>query len=327
MNSKGGRIYIGINDNKIVKGIQLTYKELDEIRNSLINYTNEFFPKCRTSKINIMFIPIKNKSNQFIKNLYIIKIIVHQGDTDQLYSTIERGGFISFIRLSGQCINLSAHEIRDEIINRNKCPEKSINKNEFMDPQPENPNLIQYSKNINELNNRINNLSISNYNNNYKSVNNIKLRINNIEKKNIYNLPGFSEEEEEEDEDEEDEYNEDDYEEENENDDNEEEESNENKFPEKKIICISNYKIKKKIIDENYVIKISTFGEIASVQTLRSLFNNTPNCRKKFLKRHGKVHGFLNFKNYIDAVKLINLYKNNLDYYNKFGVKLTLKNN
>ena len=61
-----------------------------------------------------MFIPIKNDNNQYIKNLYIIKIIIHQGDTDQLYSTIERGGYISFIRLSGQCINLSAQEIRDD---------------------------------------------------------------------------------------------------------------------------------------------------------------------------------------------------------------------
>ena len=84
LNSIGGRIYLGITDDKIVKGIFLNYKKRDLIRNDLINYTYDFYPKCRTKKIDILFIPIKNmKKNKFQNTLYVIKIIVHQGDTDK----------------------------------------------------------------------------------------------------------------------------------------------------------------------------------------------------------------------------------------------------
>ena len=134
LNSKGGRIFIGIDTNKIVKGIQIEYKKLDELRNNIINYTYEFFPKCRINKIKVFFIPIKNENNLYIKNLYIIKIIIHQGETDQLYSIIEKGGFISFLRKDRQCLNLSAQEIRYEIIYRYYSPEKKINDSEFNNP-------------------------------------------------------------------------------------------------------------------------------------------------------------------------------------------------
>ena len=171
LNSKGGRIYIGIDDKKIIKGIQLDYKKLDETRNNIINYTFEFFPKCRTNKIEVLFIPIKS-GNTYIKNLYVIKIIIHQGDTNQLYSVIEKGGFISYMRLSGQCANLTAQEIRDEIIHRNQYPEKAINDNEFKDPLPENPNLTKNDFNINQLNTLINSLNLLNVYNNNNNNNN-----------------------------------------------------------------------------------------------------------------------------------------------------------
>jgi hypothetical protein len=137
LNSIGGRIYLGITDDKIVKGIFLNYKKRDLIRNDLINYTYDFYPKCRTKKIDILFIPIKNmKKNKFQNNLYVIKIIVHQGDTDKLYS-ISSKCYISYLRLPGQCANLTAAEISEEIIQRNKNPKNPINSLEFNDPQPE----------------------------------------------------------------------------------------------------------------------------------------------------------------------------------------------
>ena len=223
LNSKGGRIYIGIDDKKIIKGIQLEYKKLDEIRNNIINYTFDFFPKCRINKIRVYFIPIKNENNIYIKNLYIIKIIIHQGDTNQLYSIIEKGGFISFMRLSGQCVNLTAQEIRNEIINRNKFPDKCINENEFKDPQPDNPEMIK-NNDFNLLNSMINNINLSNQN--YKNYNNRGKTINKKNRrnfnKNIHNNNNYDddEDEEEEDNDEDDEF----------DDEEEEEEENKNNY-------------------------------------------------------------------------------------------------
>ena len=143
LNNKGGRLYLGINDQKIVKGVILNYKKCDNLRNLLVNYTYDFYPKCRLDKIKVYFIPIKSmKNNKFINDLYIVKIIVLQGDPNVLYSMTTKG-FISAIRLQGQCANLTAEEITKEIIRRGKLSEtkKSINlyyaNNQFNDPEPE----------------------------------------------------------------------------------------------------------------------------------------------------------------------------------------------
>ena len=119
LNNHGGRIYIGIDDLRKVKGIRLDYKTRDTIRNELINYTYDFYPKCRLNKINVYFIPIKsiqNKKN--INNLYVIQIIILPGEPYNLYSITNKGGFISTVRLPGQCINLTAEEIHREIMRR-----------------------------------------------------------------------------------------------------------------------------------------------------------------------------------------------------------------
>ena len=145
LNSHGGRIYIGIDDRKIVKGVVLTYKNCDSLRNRLVGYSNDFFPKCRLDKIKVFFIPIRNTFiNKFINNLYVVKIIVLPGDPYSLYSITSKLGFISAIRRQSQVLNLTAEEITKEIINRYemrknennqiKVPELSIG---FNDPEPE----------------------------------------------------------------------------------------------------------------------------------------------------------------------------------------------
>ena len=299
LNSKGGRIFIGIDDNKIIRGIQLDYKKLDETRNNIINYTYGFFPNCRLNKINVFFIPIKNLNDLYIQNLYIIKIIIYQGETNQLYSIIDKGGFISYLRLPGQCANLTAQEIRDEIIRRNNYPEIPINEKEFIDPEPENNEY-----NYDEFFSQFKNMNFSNY----KSNNNNKGKNENT---NYFN---------EEEEDEENEYDfEEDYEdiedEEYEGDEemdeeNEEEEEVENNYHHKRGSNIFRVRGRKKIFHNNnnkfknkyFVVKINTYGPNPNIQSLQLFFNNLPNCKKKFINKKGKIHGFLNFKNYDDAI-------------------------
>ena len=141
LNSKGGRLYLGINDRKMVKGVVLNYKRCDALRNILVNFTYEFYPKCRLDKIKVYFIPIKSMNdNKFINNLFVVKIIVLQGEPNILYSMTNKG-FYSSIRLQGQCANLTAEEIYKEIIKRGSIKNnieivKNINK-DFDDPEPE----------------------------------------------------------------------------------------------------------------------------------------------------------------------------------------------
>ena len=147
LNSEGGRIYIGINDEKIVKGILLTYKNCDNYRNYLVGLSNDFYPKCRLDKIKVYFIPIKNSfNNKFINNLYVVKIIILPGDRYSLYSITKKGGFISAIRKQSQVFNLDAEEITNLIIERNNLKREQENNHQidspdmnldFNDPEPE----------------------------------------------------------------------------------------------------------------------------------------------------------------------------------------------
>ena len=129
LNNHGGRIYLGINDLRIVKGIRLEPKENEIIKNELLNYTNDFYPPCSIDKINLYFIPVRHqKTNKVLHNLYVLKIIVMPGEPYNLYSIHNKGGYISTLRLPGQCINLTAEEIYSELMKRAELlKQKDIN--------------------------------------------------------------------------------------------------------------------------------------------------------------------------------------------------------
>jgi hypothetical protein len=128
LNGQGGSIYIGINDKGIVEGLNLEYKQRDTIRNELVNYTYDFFPKCRINKINVFFIKIKNSiTKNLIENLYVIKINVIRGEPFILYSLTSKEGFISTLRLNGQLKILTAEEIHKEIMKRGQLKQSYIN--------------------------------------------------------------------------------------------------------------------------------------------------------------------------------------------------------
>ena len=136
LNSHGGRIYIGINDFRIVKGIKLDTKACESVKNDLKNYSKDFYPTCKIDKINVYFLTLKHsKTNEVMSDLYVIKIIVMPGEPYNLYSINNKGGYISALRLPGQCINLTGEEILTELMKRtNLLKQKNINnKNEIND--------------------------------------------------------------------------------------------------------------------------------------------------------------------------------------------------
>ena len=202
LNSNGGRIYIGIKDQKIVTGIELTYKDQDLFRNSLVLYGSEFYPRCRLDKIKVYFIPIKNMfTKQFINNYYVVKIIILPGNPFKLYSMTYKG-FNSAKRLQGQSVNLTSDEIEKEIVERallklNAPFQLNTNFDEFNDPKPEinmdyidkkeNENDKEKEKNIdgpmkNPKNNNINN---NNKNNNFGYIVLVKNIDKNLKVKDI----------------------------------------------------------------------------------------------------------------------------------------------
>ena len=143
LNSRGGRLYIGINNQNIVKGIILNSKARDTSRNNLVNLTYDFYPNCRIDKILIYFIPIKNpKTNEFIPKRYIVKIRVYPGDPDVLYS-MSSTGYHSIIRRNDISYELNSAEICQEIIARDEIKKIKDKDNNYIkelnirDPEPE----------------------------------------------------------------------------------------------------------------------------------------------------------------------------------------------
>ena len=141
VNSNGGRLYIGITDKKIIKGIVLNNNSLISFQNLIFSCIDNFNPHISDGKIKIYYIPIKNIQNDsYINDLYIIKILIYPGNPTILYS-MSFETFIASIRLQGQCANLTAEEIHKEIIERNKNKKlnkiKTYNEEDFNDPEPE----------------------------------------------------------------------------------------------------------------------------------------------------------------------------------------------
>ena len=164
INSNGGRIYIGITDQKLIKGIVLNDASLICFQNIIFSSIDNFNPHIEDGKIKIYYIPIKNIQNDsYINNLYIIKIAIYPGNPTILYS-ISQNLLISSIRLQGQCANLTAEEIHKEIIERyknKKIKKIKFNEEDFNDPEPE---LIDEDEQCEQNNEYYDDL---NYQNNY----------------------------------------------------------------------------------------------------------------------------------------------------------------
>ena len=122
LNSKGGFIYIGITDLKEVVGMKLNYKQSDIQGNDLVGLTNNFYPQARLDKIEVFFIPIINReTNEFIPDLFVIKIHISAGDPNFLYvAGNSKQEMFSAIRRQTQVLNLTLEEMQTEIIKRSQ---------------------------------------------------------------------------------------------------------------------------------------------------------------------------------------------------------------
>ena len=157
LNTNGGRLYIGINDQeKMVNGV-LIKQPIKYYEDKIFKLASKFCPAFDPKKyFKFYAIPIKDNKNGKIKdNLFIFKILIKKGDPTKLYYIFSQGLNIS-TRQAGQCPNLKASEIYEAIIaKKNMKPqeqnENQINENnqiDFDDPEP----LYNQRIKINELN-------------------------------------------------------------------------------------------------------------------------------------------------------------------------------
>ncbi len=138
LNRRGGRIYLGIHDNKSVRGLHLTQKQRDDLKLEIQGLIRTFEPDIINSEaVSIVFIPVKQSANSKpIPGLFVVKIIVKQGDTSQLYS-VQKRLMECYIRNDARVDLLSARETSDHIRKRDRNAEKPVAEEEFEDPKPE----------------------------------------------------------------------------------------------------------------------------------------------------------------------------------------------
>lgn len=179
LNTKGGRIYIGIRDKDLmVFGICLTMAMKDEIKREIDDLLFHFHPQVDPSECVTKFIPVKDENLTIIPGYYVIKIIVKRGKINDIYVIKEQNGGISaYFRRDGKNSSLlTPNDLKKEIIERSTISkEKAIKENEeynarYNDPEPENNILI------------ITNFMNSNKNNKFKNSN--KNNVSSIPKSN-----------------------------------------------------------------------------------------------------------------------------------------------
>ena len=139
LNSKGGRLYIGVrDDDKSVCGLTLTCKDRDCLRLEIANLLDYFYPNITHEDfVRVDFIQVHSRENKPIPGRVVAKIIVRQGDLEEIYST-SREALKCYIRKDGFCKNLDSGQIVSVIKKKLKqVVDSGINPKEFDDPKPE----------------------------------------------------------------------------------------------------------------------------------------------------------------------------------------------
>lgn len=139
LNRRGGRIYIGIDDDRVVRGIQLLSKDRDSLKQHIYMMIKAFEPPIRNNElVSTHFLPILSsaKDGEVLPGFFVVKIIVRQGDPKILYSELSNC-YQAWIRNDAQVLALSAREISEQILKRNQNPGQKIPDCEFNDPTPD----------------------------------------------------------------------------------------------------------------------------------------------------------------------------------------------
>ncbi len=110
LNSEGGTIYFGIENNGIVSGLLMSRKDRDETRTFIDHKVQEIDPSIDPSLVRVEFFPVYDKG-QRRDDLCVLIVSVERGSEPVYY---ERQGVKAWVRLSGSnhCLNASQIEER-----------------------------------------------------------------------------------------------------------------------------------------------------------------------------------------------------------------------
>ena len=307
INSSGGKLYIGIDDERSIKGVP-TDGDINFYNNLIFSMVEDFSPKIEPKEfLKFYAIPVKdNNDGIIIDKLFVFKLIIKRGDPSILYSSSSKK-LNSTIRLQGQCANLTAEEICKEIIERNKkkLTRNKINNDDDFDKKEPTPIPIQQHIVNNEEKKK----------NNSQKKNEVKKEFNIIKEKNTKNKNEINDNVI---------INENDNDIDNNEEKNDEENDivglNKNKINDFEDFRNSNTinkkkKNKKKNIKKNknntFKVEVTNIDKNVDEKVLYELFKDFNCDNMNFYKlQNGMSNGYLDFQNEEDANNCVNTFNN-----------------
>ena len=307
INSSGGKLYIGIDDERSIKGVP-TDGDITFYNNLIFSMVEDFSPKIEPKEfLKFYAIPVKdNNDGIIIDKLFVFKLIIKRGDPSILYSSSSKK-LNSTIRLQGQCANLTAEEICKEIIERNKkkLTRNKINNDDDFDKKEPTPIPIQQHIVNNEEKKK----------NNSQKKNEVKKKFNIIKEKNTKNKNEINDNVI---------INENDNDIDNNEEKNDEENDivglNKNKINDFEDFRNSNTinkkkKNKKKNIKKNknntFKVEVTNIDKNVDEKVLYELFKDFNCDNMNFYKlQNGMSNGYLDFQNEEDANNCVNTFNN-----------------
>ena len=96
LNSYGGNLYFGITDNGIVKGIQLSRKDIDEFQVNLDIALRNFSPIVLPEQVSISFHPIAAEEKQefILLDKFVVQISIYCNGADKFYTCDDNNFYI-----------------------------------------------------------------------------------------------------------------------------------------------------------------------------------------------------------------------------------------
>ncbi len=110
-----GKIYWGIDDTKIIKGVKLTYNDIDNIQRRISEALSQFHPFVDPDLYRIVFHKTVSQDERPMENTYVVEIDVYPHTMDYLFSTSKDEVYIKTV---GGKKKLSAYDIQIMLQNR-----------------------------------------------------------------------------------------------------------------------------------------------------------------------------------------------------------------
>ncbi|MEN2465621.1 ATP-binding protein [Ornithinibacillus sp. JPR2-1] len=110
LNSHGGRIFYGISNDRIVKGLAATPEEIDDIQKLIHDRLRKIEPAVSGNRYTINFHEVYDKNSNIVNDVYILEIVVPVPTVYERHNIYFSDGKYLYVRLKGAKHKLTGPE-------------------------------------------------------------------------------------------------------------------------------------------------------------------------------------------------------------------------